>query len=247
MSNHYTREQLCSYRNKKMSPSDQQLCQAHLRECPECAKIMEMLYKEDEFYTRISLLGRVKAGDEASWTDFYNKYKELIRRFGNRRGLKKEEIDDLIQNVMLELSHKGLENYDPELLPNVGENYEKTRGRFRYYLLGITYNQAMKIFAERKGHISIDAPEYQVFEPAIDDWEKIWDEEWKHFAVNVALEMLKKRVEPKTYQAFHMNAIQGRPVQDVATFLGMSKESVYQHKHRCLDILKESISNLEEL
>ena len=105
----------------------------------------------------------------------------------------------------------------------------------------------MKIKYKRKDNVSLDTPEHKVFEPTVDDWEKVWNEEWKHLAVNMALEMLKGCVEPKTYQAFHMNAIQGRPVQEVATFLGMSKESVYQHKHRCLEILKKTIPNLEEL
>ena len=62
----------------------------------------------------------------------------------------------------------------------------------------------------------------------------------------MALAELKGRVQPETYVAFEMYAIQGRPVQDVAKFLNLSISSVYTAKSRCISTLKEIIENLEE-
>ena len=62
----------------------------------------------------------------------------------------------------------------------------------------------------------------------------------------MALAELKGRVQPETYVAFEMYAIQGRPVQDVAKFLNLSVSSVYTAKSRCISTLKEIIENLEE-
>ena len=200
------------------------------------------------FTTRLSLLIRVKDGDDASWTEFYEKYEELIRLYGKKRGLTKEERDDLVQNVMNELSEKKLVGkYNPNYIPNLVKNYDISRGRFRFFLRGIANNQALKILNKRINYVTLDDPEQQGIEPTVDEWNGIWDEEWMHFAKNKALEILRNRVEPKTYQAFHMIAMQGRSPQEVASFLGMSKEGVYQHKHRCLKILKDTVSTLKEL
>ena len=62
----------------------------------------------------------------------------------------------------------------------------------------------------------------------------------------MALAELKGRIQPETYVAFEMYAIQGRPVQDVAKFLNLSVSSVYTAKSRCISTLKEIIENLEE-
>ena len=39
------------------------------------------------FTTRKSLLAKVRAGDEVSWSDFYTAYKPLIYLCGNDHGL----------------------------------------------------------------------------------------------------------------------------------------------------------------
>lgn len=79
-----------------------------------------------------------------------------------------------------------------------------------------------------------------------DGWNEVWNEEWRHHVLNMALAELKGRIQPETYVAFEMYAIQGRPVQDVAKFLNLSVSSVYTAKSRCISTLKEIIENLEE-
>ena len=44
---HYTREELELYRNGQMSVLGRIACTSHLRECPECMKIMEELKEDD--------------------------------------------------------------------------------------------------------------------------------------------------------------------------------------------------------
>ncbi len=62
----------------------------------------------------------------------------------------------------------------------------------------------------------------------------------------MALTELKGHVQPETYVAFEMYALQERPVQEVANFLNLSVASVYTAKSRCIAALKEIISKLEE-
>jgi len=200
------------------------------------------------FTTRISLLVRVKAGNEIAWHEFRDKYKILILLCGQDRGLTPAENDELVQDVMWEIFRKNIiGNYDPDHIPDdITFHYDPSHGRFRHFLRGIIHHHASKILKKRNRHVELDDPKQQIPEPQEDVWEKLWDEEWKQQILDEALTELKGHVKPKTYQAFDLCAIQGRPVKEVASLLDISIESVYQAKSRCVDKLKDIISKLEE-
>jgi len=62
----------------------------------------------------------------------------------------------------------------------------------------------------------------------------------------MALTELKSKVQPETFVAFEMYALQNQKVEETASFLNMSVSSVYTAKSRCIAALKEIISNMEE-
>ncbi len=200
------------------------------------------------FTTRKSLLAKVRAGDEISWYVFYAAYKPLIYLCGSDCSLTPQENDELVQLVMEEIFLKDIiGKYDPDNIPeHVVFKYDPEKGRFRHYLRKIVRNQAIKLYHKRNKNISIeelpDIPE--VFAP--DTWNCIWDEEWQKHLLNMALTELKGRVQPETFVAFEMYALQDRSVQEVADFLNISISSVYTAKSRCITALKEIIVNLEE-
>ncbi len=45
---HYTKEELDQYRNGGMSVLGKIRCSAHLKSCPECAKLLEELNSDDQ-------------------------------------------------------------------------------------------------------------------------------------------------------------------------------------------------------
>ena len=200
------------------------------------------------FTTKKSLLAKVRAGDEVSWAEFYAAYKPLILLCGQDCTLTPDENDELVQQVMSEIFRKDIVGkYDPDHIPDdVVFHYDQSHGRFRHYLRGIIRNQALKILRKRDGVIELDDPAQQVAEPAIDIWDELWNEEWKRHVLAMALTELKGQVQPETYLAFEMYAIQERPVQEVADFLNLPIASVYTAKSRCIAALKEIISKLEE-
>ena len=200
------------------------------------------------FTTRKSLLAKVRAGDEVSWAEFYVAYKPLILLCGQDCLLTPDENDELVQQVMSEIFRKDIVGkYDPDHIPDdVMFHYDPTRGRFRHYLRGIIRNQALKIIQKRKSFVELDNPEQQHPEASVDVWNDLWDEEWKRHVLAMALTELKGHVQPETYMAFEMYAIQERPVQEVAGFLNLSIASIYTAKSRCVAALKEIISKLED-
>lgn len=72
------------------------------------------------------------------------------------------------------------------------------------------------------------------------------DEEWHRHVLHMAMTELKGRVQPETFVAFEMYAVQNRKVEDVAEFLNLSVSSVYTAKSRCISALKKIIKDLEE-
>ena len=200
------------------------------------------------FTTRKSLLAKVRAGDEVSWAEFYAAYKPLILLCGQDCLLTPDENDELVQQVMSEIFRKDIVGkYDPDNIPNdVVFHYDPAHGRFRHYLRGIIRNQALKLYQKRKTFVELDNPAQPISEPTVDFWDNLWDEEWKRHVLAMALTELKGHVQPETYVAFEMYAIQERPVQEVADFLNLAVASVYTAKSRCIAALKEIISKLEE-
>ena len=53
MANHYTQAELELYRNHQMSILGRLTCQAHLKECPECARLLKELSEDDDFIRQL--------------------------------------------------------------------------------------------------------------------------------------------------------------------------------------------------
>ena len=53
MANHYTKEELELFRNHQMSILGRLTCQAHLKECPECTRLLKELSEDDDFIRQL--------------------------------------------------------------------------------------------------------------------------------------------------------------------------------------------------
>ena len=53
MAKHYTKEELELFRNHQMSILGRLTCQAHLKECPECAALLKELSEDDDFIRQL--------------------------------------------------------------------------------------------------------------------------------------------------------------------------------------------------
>ena len=53
MANHYSKEDLELYRNHQMSILGRLTCQAHLKECPACARLLKELSEDDDFIRQL--------------------------------------------------------------------------------------------------------------------------------------------------------------------------------------------------
>ena len=185
------------------------------------------------FTTKKTLLSKISDGDDnISWDDFFEMYRPLIFIRGRDFGFSKTECDDLIQLVMAEIFKM-----------RTTFTYNPAKGRFRDYMKKIIFHQALRLKKEiYKGKMYVELSEDLMEEN--DKLEQSWQEEWEAQQMKMALDELKHKIEPVTYQAFDLYALQNCPAEEVAAWLKISVNSVYLAKTRSIAKLKEIISNL---
>lgn len=174
--------------------------------------------------TQSSLLERIQRGDEISWNDFYYRYSPVIRCVGAGYGFNETECDDLIQLVML----KFFANAKTFV-------YRKGEVKFRTYFSRIVQSQAIDMCRRNsvQKNLTADMPGNP------DPFHDVFMEEWRKAVFDEAKEELRNRVDVKTYQAFELYGLQHRDAGQVMEILGISRDSLYAAKSRCMRILRE--------
>ena len=185
--------------------------------------------------TRATLLQRLKADGSAreiAWGEFYGLYSPIITRFARSRGVRHEEIDELVQEVV-----SGFFAVQPKFV------YDPAKGRFRSYLMACVANTVRS----RLRRIESEPPATlaQASEPHRSD-ETDWDAAWKQAALDAAVSRLRENYNDNpTFQAFEAVVIRGQSPDVVAASLGLSRDSVYQSKARLLAKLRLELDVVE--
>jgi RNA polymerase sigma-70 factor (ECF subfamily) len=205
---------------------------------------------DDLIPTRASLLGRLKdLGDDASWNEFYQTYRELIFSVARRAGLNETEADEVVQDTVISVAQK---------MP--GFRYDPAVDSFKGWLLTVTRWRILDQLEKRKrsqnrsrpsGPIatSEDGPRTATIEripdPGGGDLAVIWDEEWEKNLLRAALGRIKRQVHPRHYEIYHLHVILGKPVREVSRTLEVSAAQVYLAKHRLGALLRKEMKRLQ--
>jgi RNA polymerase sigma-70 factor (ECF subfamily) len=73
----------------------------------------------------------------------------------------------------------------------------------------------------------------------------IWKEEWERNLLDVAVERVRARIDPKHYQIFDLYVINQWPVRHVDRALHVSAAQVYLARHRVAKLVQQEIRSLE--
>ena len=183
--------------------------------------------------TRVSLLIRVRdRSDSLAWGEFAALYRPIIMRYAHKRGLGRDDAEDLAQSCLATIAEKIASfEYDPR------------RGRFRAWLRTIVNNRIQNMLArhcERTAE-SGELRRPQACERSPDEiWEQIClEEHLKH-----ALEQVRPQVEPKTFEAFRLVVLEERPVEQVCKLVDMTANQVYVARSRVTQRLRETMAEL---
>ncbi len=188
--------------------------------------------------TSLSLLDRVEADDDEAWTTFTELYGPIVYCWSRNAGLQPSDIDDVGQEVFRVVSQK-LDSFDPE---------KKRSGAFRSWLWGITRLQILKHLRALQRqpvgqggtnhHLSL-----QRLEAATDEPELVGQVTPEQLLLQNALELLKTKIDPRTWQAFWDTTVKGRLAKDVGDELSMSAKAVRQAKFRVTKKLRELLDD----
>jgi RNA polymerase sigma-70 factor (ECF subfamily) len=200
--------------------------------------------------TRASLLERLKdLGDQGSWNEFFQTYRELIYSVARRAGLNETESDEVVQTTVIAVARK---------MP--GFRYDPAVDSFKGWLLTVTRWRILDQLQKRQQMASQTLPKpasandegtrtgtvERVPDPAGSDLAAIWDEEWEKNLLQTALTRIKRQVHPQHYEIYHLHVILGQPVREVAHALDVNAGQVYLAKHRVGSLLKNEIRKLRD-
>jgi RNA polymerase sigma-70 factor (ECF subfamily) len=193
---------------------------------------------ETRFRTRASLLLRLQETPDnaAAWRQFMDRYGPQVHAWCRRWGLQEADAADVTQNVLLQVTKKVSEfQYDPAK-------------RFRGWLKTLTQHAWSDLHRRGASIGSGDSAVLALLErvDARDDLAQRLQETFDHELLEQAYAEVQARVEPRTWQAFVLTAVEGMSGADVAKKLGMKVGAVYVAKSKVQRMLQEIVREGEE-
>jgi RNA polymerase sigma-70 factor (ECF subfamily) len=184
--------------------------------------------------TRPSLLSRVRnLSDHAAWREFDEKYRDLILRYCQRKGLQRTDAEDVRQMVMLNLARQ-LRTF----------SYQPERGRFRDYMGRVVQNAIHRFFRRpRPENRGLDTDVVAGLDDESEERERdaAWEAEWMLHHYRMAMAAVRETAEPKSVQVFE-RLLSGDSTDEVAAAMGMKRDAVHKVKQRMRDRLKELVA-----
>ena len=177
--------------------------------------------------THKSLLERVQNGEEIAWREFYDRYAPVIRFVGSLYHFNEFECEDLVQNVMLKFFDSRKKFV-----------YREKLAKFRTWFAAVIRSQAVDYIRAAGRGMENPLSEDDSQDPFAEDFLQ----EWRKVMLEEAMDELRVRVDPVTFQAFELYGMQNRPAAEVAGLLHLRRDQLYVAKSRCLKILREIIA-----
>src|SRR5262245_15910878 len=163
--------------------------------------------------TRASLLERLRdVEDQASWQRFFDTYWRLIHGVALKAGLTETEAQDVVQETVISVAkHLPGFRYDPNVCS------------FKTWMLRLTRWRIIDQLRKRlprEQHIDVSSHDDATATAALDkltrgkapDLEVMWNEEWETALLNAAIDRVKQRVSPDTFQMFDLYVQRQMPV-----------------------------------
>jgi RNA polymerase sigma-70 factor (ECF subfamily) len=182
--------------------------------------------------TRSSLLRRIHDHqDSESWNEFDGVYRPLLTQYARQRGMSAQVAEEIAQDCLIAVAKQI-------------SGFERRRS-FRAWLRAIVDHKVADHLAKQRGRkktvgdAALSALRDYAPQPG-DAWEQQWNE--------AVATMLAKRLQTSfaahTVQAFTLYVLDGKPVEEISTALGMTANQIYVAKSRVARYLRENCADL---
>ena len=188
--------------------------------------------------TRESLLIRLAdPDDQAAWEEFVTIYRNAVAGYCRSRGLQEADVQEVLQGVLLAV-HRRVGDWKPSGRKN----------SFRVWLLRTAHRLCLKAIRDRdkSDRAAGGSSVLQRMREIPERLPKVKPDEldWQRWAFQFAARDIQSEVQPATWQAFWLSAVQGLPPEQVAEQLGMRVGTVYTSKCRVLAKIRERVQEL---
>jgi RNA polymerase sigma-70 factor (ECF subfamily) len=191
------------------------------------------------FETSLSLLERVRRGDEDAWAEFSVQCVSMLRHWCGKWGMQDADMDDLIQDTLL------------IVLGCVGEFRRRGTGSFRSWIRTIAWRCWCDAVsrAERSARPEVLAglKESLLARQALEDeFDMLLETQMLEHAMTV----VRERVHSSSWDAFRLMALEGLTGNAAAELAGLSLSAVHAARYRVQRLISAEIrrqKNCEEL
>jgi RNA polymerase sigma-70 factor (ECF subfamily) len=186
--------------------------------------------------TLLGRLGRVPP-DEAAWAEFADRYGRRIYGWCARWGLQQSDAEDVTQQVLLKLAGKMRTfAYDPAR-------------SFRAWLKTVTHH-AWRDFVEARNRPGAGSGDSAVREllnnvRAGDDLAARLEEEFSRDLLEEAMARVRLRVQPHTWEAFRLLALEGLTGAEAAARLDLKVATVFVARSKVQKMVQREVRRLE--
>jgi len=200
---------------------------------------------DDSIAVRTELLERLKnRGEQTGWQEFFDAYWQLIYRVAKKAGLSDTEAQEIVVETVASVAKKA-----------VGFRYDPARCSFKTWMLRLTRWRIIDQLRKRmcrepaRSIAGDDTIRSAAFEqgpnPAGGGLESVWNAEWERTVRDLAVEKIRRQVNPEQFQMFDLYAEKHMPIAQVARMMGVGVARVYLTKHRVASLIKREIKQLE--
>jgi len=186
--------------------------------------------------TSTTLLRRLRENpaNQSAWSEFADRYGRLIYRWCRGWGLQEADAEDVTQNVLAELVQQMRSFvYDPA-------------GSFRGWLRTIAHRGWCRLAASRQQAPTGNpaALELLASSAAGEDFLRHLEQESDRELLEMAMVRVRLRVQPHTWEAFRLLALEGRSGTEVAQQLSLKIGTVFVARSKVQKMLREEIQRL---
>lgn len=190
------------------------------------------------FETNPTLLLRLRGFpvDQDAWRQFVDRYGAQIFGWCRRWGLQSADAQDVTQTILLKLV-RALQTFD----------YDGAQS-FRAWLKTLSHHAWHDLLTSRRavasGGGAIDNLLGSL--PARDDLVAQVNAAYDCEIADCAMTRIRLRVQPQTWEAFRLTAVENVPATKVAELLGLRLMSVYKARSNVQKLLQDEIRYLTE-
>jgi RNA polymerase sigma-70 factor (ECF subfamily) len=187
--------------------------------------------------TSLTLMMRLQqeSSDSPLWDQFVERYRPMIRAWCLKWHLQESDADDVVQDVLVKLL-AAIQKF----------KYDPARS-FRAWLKTVTQNALCDFVAARKKAPAPIAASIELLSESDDarsDLEQRLEDAYDSELLELAIERVKQRVKPATFEAFQLTVIEGSSGASAAQRLQIPVAHVFVNKHRVQKMIQDEVKRL---